>query len=68
VNPQTVTFHIGHDKQQRCLLAFKQIQTNSGRTKQNAKKKLAWSLPEVTNNNQSFLEVLQVSIGAAINR
>lgn len=68
VNPQTVMFHICCDKLQRYLLAFKQIQTNSRRFKWNGKKKLAWSLPELTNNNQSFLEVLQVSIRAAINR
>lgn len=68
VNPQTAMFHIYHDKLQRCLLTLKQIQTNSGRAKQNGKKKLAWSLPEVTNNNQFFLEVLQVSIRSAINR
>lgn len=41
VNPQTVMFHICHDKLQRCLLALKQIQTNSGRTKQSRKKKTA---------------------------
>lgn len=65
VNPQTVTFHICHDKLQRCLLALKQIQTNSGRTKQSGKKNLAWPLQKVTNNNQV---VLQKSIKAAINR